>query len=36
MTVIDELMLCKEPATSPAGGYTFFKLTAEEIKKKLL
>ena len=36
LTVIDELMLCKEPATSPAGGYTFFKLTAEEIKKKLL
>ena len=36
LTVIDELMLCKEPATSPGGGYTFFKLTAEEIKKKLL
>ena len=34
--VIDELMQCKEPATSPAGGYTFLKISAEEIKKKLL
>ncbi|MBQ6311611.1 MAG: DNA mismatch repair endonuclease MutL [Bacteroidales bacterium] len=34
--VIDELMLCKEPTTSPAGGYTFFRLTADEIRKKLL
>ena len=36
LTVIDELFLCKEPSTSPAGGYTFFRLGAEEIRHKLL
>ena len=34
--VIDSLMNCKESATSPAGGYTFLKISAEEIRKKLL
>ena len=34
--VIDELFLCQEPATSPAGGYTFIRLSAEEIKQKML
>lgn len=34
--VIDELFLCKDPATSPAGGYTFIRISAEEIKQKML
>ncbi|MBP5518314.1 MAG: DNA mismatch repair endonuclease MutL [Bacteroidales bacterium] len=34
--VIDELFLCQESATSPAGGYTFIRLSAEEIKQKML
>ncbi len=35
ITVTEQLFLCKEPATSPTGGYTFFRLTADEIKHKL-
>ena len=34
--VIDELFLCQDPATSPAGGYTFIRVSAEEIKQKML
>ena len=34
--VIDELFLCQDPATSPAGGYTFIRISAEEIKQKML
>ncbi len=33
--VIDELFLCQDPATSPAGGYTFIRISAEEIKQKM-
>ncbi len=34
--VIDELMNCKDSATCPTGGYTFLKISAEEIRKKML
>ena len=34
--VIDELFLCQDPATPPAGGYTFIRISAEEIKQKML
>ena len=36
LAVIDELFLCDEPSTSPAGGYTFFRMGAEEIRHKML
>ena len=36
LAVIDEIFLCDEPSTSPAGGYTFFRMGAEEIRHKML
>jgi len=34
--VIDQLFLCNTPATAPNGGYTFFRITADEIKQRML
>lgn len=36
INVIDQLMLCQDPATAPGGGYTFVRITAEEIQKRMM